>query len=717
MEEEDYPPQKPYHTKFSDDDLVNLCQRANLVKAYNTPQWEPKGRNEPENTLKHAKHSVKGKSVSNGQESWGRDSGARDLSPEVLRAPTSSEAGSQITESEVANCSIVDLANKFHASAMSALKSEVMEMAEKLKNATKDREALQKELSEALEEKDRSRRRLEVISAAHESRLTEMHCVIVELSKKLKRYEERSILEEQEPEESVSELSFQEGSVYNSEQEGQAVDYEPTDQLEVKSEQQERLTNVDDLGQIAGQASSAQMEVLQEEVLHLRAQVALLQSHLACTTNLRNLTRELSAESGNCEMNPEQIPEDLATNQRIAPKFSHAEMAKKSPLNMGPTYNSMRSQKLMEFTNGPPIAKIAERVKLRKTTEHAGELPEVLGEEFPQMEHLVTDLMHDPSGSDLENLQMSNIMQIERLHNRIEHLQAQNALLSLTLSENKSHCDQLYLLCGQYESNAIALQQALNFSDRTIEAYDVMLALFESRLDVLEKNPAGVKNRQDAENVARHLLSHLESEKNLPDHSLGPWQDASLIYSSSDDNLIPWSKEDDFRLREHISKLKGNRARVQNTTVVLQSPYYCEESGEFASTMPSASKGHPKSSHDEKRMDMEVAVLMQELMNMREDIVEFKFRAEMSEREKRCAEEGLMTVQKALTQLQAQFTHNEALVSKSEKPTDTDYVENMERELVQAFARESRLKMRLQRLVESVTTAMKTSEGKKSSSK
>uniref|UniRef100_A0A1B0CHC1 Uncharacterized protein n=1 Tax=Lutzomyia longipalpis TaxID=7200 RepID=A0A1B0CHC1_LUTLO len=177
MEEEDYPPQKPYHTKFSDDDLVNLCQRANLVKAYNTPQWEPKGRNEPENTLKHAKHSVKGKSVSNGQESWGRDSGARDLSPEVLRAPTSSEAGSQITE-------------------------KVMEMAEKLKNATKDREALQKELSEALEEKDRSRRRLEVISAAHESRLTEMHCVIVELSKKLKRYEERSILEEQEPEES-----------------------------------------------------------------------------------------------------------------------------------------------------------------------------------------------------------------------------------------------------------------------------------------------------------------------------------------------------------------------------------------------------------------------------------------------------------------------------------------------------------------------------------
>ncbi|XP_055716363.1 colorectal mutant cancer protein isoform X1 [Phlebotomus papatasi] len=715
MDEEDFSPQKQYHTKFSDDDLVNLCQRANLVK-YHTPQWDLKARAEPESTLKHAKHSVKGvgKSVSNGQESWGRDSGARDLSPEVLRAPTSSEAGSQITENEVANCSIVDLANKFHASAMSALKTEVVDLTEKLKGAVKDRETLEKELAEALEEKDRSRRRLEVISAAHESRLTEMHCVIVELSKKLKRYEERSIIEEQEPEESVSELSFQEGSVYNSELDGQlGGDYEPTDQLDVKSEQQERLTNLDDLGQIPSQGPSSQLEMLQEEILHLRAQVALLQSHLASTSNLRSLTRELSNEAGHGETIE---PDESATNQRQM-KFPH-DMAKKSP-NFG-TYNSMKSQKLLEFSNGPPIAKVAERVKLRKTAEQSGaNTPEVLSEDFPAVmaEHLMADLL--PKGEPGE-LDISNILEIERLHNCIEHLKAQNSLLSLTLNESKSHCDQLYLLCGKYESNAIALQQALNFSDRTIEAYDVMLALFESRLDVLECKPTGEKNRQDAENVARHLLSHLESEKNLPDHSLGPWQDASLIYSSSNDNLTPWSKEDDFRLREHISKLKGNRARVQNTTVVLQSPYYCEETGEYSAAMltPSASKGTPKASHEDKRMNMEVAVLMQELMNMREDMTEFKFRAEMCEREKRCAEESLMTVQKALTQLQAQFTHNEALVSKSNSEklacSDSEYVENMERELVQAFARESRLKMRLQRLVESVTTAMK-SEGKKSS--
>lgn len=37
------------------------------------------------------------------------------------------------------------------------------------------------------------------------------------------------------------------------------------------------------------------------------------------------------------------------------------------------------------------------------------------------------------------------------------------------------------LLCGRYESNATALQVALNYSDRTVEAYDVLLALLESQ--------------------------------------------------------------------------------------------------------------------------------------------------------------------------------------------------------------------------------------------
>lgn len=73
-------------------------------------------------------------------------------------------------------------------------------MSARLQNAEREREVMQRKLNEAIEEKDRSHRRLDSISSAHESRLTEMHCIIVELSKKLRSREESAIMEENEPE-------------------------------------------------------------------------------------------------------------------------------------------------------------------------------------------------------------------------------------------------------------------------------------------------------------------------------------------------------------------------------------------------------------------------------------------------------------------------------------------------------------------------------------
>lgn len=46
----------------------------------------------------------------------------------------------------------------------------------------------------------------------------------------------------------------------------------------------------------------------------------------------------------------------------------------------------------------------------------------------------------------------------------------------------------LTLLCGKYESNAVALRVALGLSDRAIEAYDVLLALLETELSLDESN-------------------------------------------------------------------------------------------------------------------------------------------------------------------------------------------------------------------------------------
>lgn len=98
------------------------------------------------------------------------------------------------------------------------------------------------------------------------------------------------------------------------------------------------------------------------------------------------------------------------------------------------------------------------------------------------VEHLVSDLKlnsHSLMEAFAEPSQLNH--ELHRLQRKIEHLKVQNTVLSLTLDESKEHCEHLYLLCGKYESNAIALQAALNCSDRAIEAYDVMLALLESK--------------------------------------------------------------------------------------------------------------------------------------------------------------------------------------------------------------------------------------------
>ena len=79
-------------------------------------------------------------------------------------------------------------------------------------------------------------------------------------------------------------------------------------------------------------------------------------------------------------------------------------------------------------------------------------------------------------------------IELERLTSKIDHLKSQNDLLTLTLEESKAHTDRLSVLMGKYESNNTALQLAINYSDQTLEAYDVLLTLIESEQGVLLAN-------------------------------------------------------------------------------------------------------------------------------------------------------------------------------------------------------------------------------------
>lgn len=80
------------------------------------------------------------------------------------------------------------------------LETKVRDLSKRLQQAEEQRLMVQNQLVQCNSEKELCLKRLEVVSAAHECRITEMHCVIAELSKKLRSKQENTIMEEQEPE-------------------------------------------------------------------------------------------------------------------------------------------------------------------------------------------------------------------------------------------------------------------------------------------------------------------------------------------------------------------------------------------------------------------------------------------------------------------------------------------------------------------------------------
>lgn len=85
-----------------------------------------------------------------------------------------------------------------HQLQMSTMRSEVVELSQRLQRSEHSRHVLEQQLRDTLQDRERTHRQLESLAATHESRITEMHCVIVELSKKLKTKEDGAIAEEPE---------------------------------------------------------------------------------------------------------------------------------------------------------------------------------------------------------------------------------------------------------------------------------------------------------------------------------------------------------------------------------------------------------------------------------------------------------------------------------------------------------------------------------------
>ena len=184
-----------------------------------------------------------------------------------------------------------------------------------------------------------------------------------------------------------------------------------------------------------------------------------------------------------------------------------------------------------------------------------------------------------------------------------------------------------------------------------VESYDVLVALLETEnaltnatvsppIEEKSTYKRADSNRKSAESVAKHLLSRLEKHSR-PDSGLATsnldttWDDSSgyshttSSTSTTSSGLDPdFSKQDENKLREHISKLKVGRSQVQSTVMELES-IHADKDPPPVSTLSSQDSRNGNSN-----ADLEMAVLIQELMGMREERADLRAKIYLMEREK-----------------------------------------------------------------------------------
>ncbi|XP_043402902.1 colorectal mutant cancer protein isoform X1 [Chelonia mydas] len=433
-------------------------------------------------------------------------------------------------------------------------------------------------------------------------------------------------------------------------------------------------------------------------------------------------------------------------------------------------------------SNDIPIAKIAERVKLSKTrSESSSSDRPVLGSEISSIgvsssvaEHLAHSLQDCSNiqeifqtlyshGSAISESKIREFeVETERLNSRIEHLKSQNDLLTITLEECKSNAERMSMLVGKYESNATALRLALQYSEQCIEAYELLLALAESEQSLIlgQFRAAGVGSvgdqtgdenitqmlkrahdcRKTAENAAKALLMKLDGSCGgayaITGCSVQPWESlssnshTSTTSSTASSCDTEFTKEDEQRLKDYIQQLKNDRAAVKLTMLELESIHIDPLSYDV------------KPRGDNQRLDLENAVLMQELMAMKEEMAELKAQLYLLEKEKKALELKLSTRE---AQEQAYLVHIEHLKSEVEEqkeqkmrslsstssgskdklgkectdgtPTPLTLAElrpyndsELAAELTNALRREKKLKGRVQELVNALERLTKSSE-------
>lgn len=171
----------------------------------------------------------------------------------------------------------------------------------------------------------------------------------------------------------------------------------------------------------------------------------------------------------------------------------------------------------------------------------------------------------------------------------------------------------------------MAFAVSLGLSDAALEVAEALLCLLETELGLVLANC-----RPKGEDDQRFLHRAADSRRQAERHARELLRNCGQGSAGCGD----WTPADEGRLRDRLAALKSERNKCRSTVLTLESLHI--------EPIPGGDDG--------RKMDLEAALLMQELMGMREERVELKARHHLLEKE-RAAQELRAATQKA--QLQA----------------------------------------------------------------
>lgn len=296
----------------------------------------------------------------------------------------------------------------------------------------------------------------------------------------------------------------------------------------------------------------------------------------------------------------------------------------------------------------------------------------------------------------------SGMINVERLDSKLSHLQAQKELLQLSLQESKQSAENLSLLCGKYESNSTAWSLALQNTEELIETYEVMLQLQEFESDIFSRECQAIGNvsgnfdtiksltstkssqsnisiasssshigfededvlrkyhtkRKDLETQARNLL--LQLDKKYDNAVLqGASSAGAISFGGGDHDELSYksrtstgssmnsactdalSKDEEQRLRQYIKRLKSERNTYRATVCEkLESvnEYFDPPASSVSSLGGGGSGTFDRSEKRRFNMDLETAVILEDMEALKEERAELKHSIYLLEKEKRALE-------------------------------------------------------------------------------